>query len=161
MALTTKLRNLLAALLVFAVSPFSVCAQIACNVTCSLHSAGEPKSQRKGLNHEEVSADSVQHSDGMRCHHVAERDGVHPEAFLSRDRNCQLENCGVVGAPAAPANAQSERLTGQGPWAARLIGGQPSNAIALGVLAPTSPHRSWRSRFKFHDVLASCGTLRI
>jgi hypothetical protein len=157
MALTGQRLKALVALLVFAVSPLSVCAQAVCSFSCSFH---EDSVRDSGLNSgkgNQVRLHSVEQSAGMHCHNLANSDGTHPGAFRSHDGACHRDTCvSSEGAAAASVVAQGNWSTAPtGIVAAKLFGSTPlPTALTVG-------HRPRNYRLACPDFLAASGTLRI
>jgi hypothetical protein len=158
MALTSQWRSVLAALLVFAVSPLSTCAQMVCNITCSFHGTMVRDSSLSRPKRNESLPRSVNQSAAMHCHDPANSDGTHPVAFRSHNGACHRDSC-VSSEGAAAAS-----VVAQGNWSTAptdVIAAQLSSAIPLAMPALTGRHRSRNYCVACPDVLAASGTLRI
>ena len=156
MAMTAKWRNLLVMLLVFAVSPLSVCASAACNITCSFRDAIIPGPRLSGPERQEAVKGSVKHDAGMHCHGPADADGTHSVAFRNHQGPCHRGECLSPEVVVAPALAQGNCA-------------DPTQAIDIepfAAITPATPplavrHISRNSRTRLPDVFAVSGVLRI
>src|SRR5689334_23839585 len=107
MALTAQWRNALAALLVFAVSPLSMCAQAVCNINCSFHEGNVPNPGLHPPKGDEGQIHSANRSKAIHCHELGNSVRTHPCAFRSRDGSCHGDSCvSLEGAAAASVVAR-------------------------------------------------------
>lgn len=160
MALATKWRNLLAALLVFAVSPFSACAQIACNVTCAFHWAGTRAYGLDSPQSKEVSTASARQSAHMHCHDHEDSSGPHCNDFRSGNGSCRRDACASPESDAARVIAKADLSAHRTEVIDYGVSIHRASAISLATSDPLRP-RARNSSTGFHDVLSASGTLRI
>jgi len=156
MAVSAKWRNLLVLWLVFAVSPFSMCAQTVCEFSCSFHEATVPDSWLHSPKGHGALIGSAEPSAGMHCHKLSDSAGAHSGAFVGGNGVCQGNGCVSKEFAAAPATAQSKLSNAP----AREIRIEAPSAIAHATTAVGERHRSCNSCIRFPEILAS-GTLRI
>jgi len=157
MRYVAKWRGVVALLLVFAVSPFSACAQAVCHLTCSRHLSAVPDAGPKSPRHREALSGSAAESAGMHCHGRADSDGAHPGVFRNSGRSCHQDNCVLTEVAAAPAVAQDK-----GPGApVQVIRIEPSNFILITTPTLSECHRWCDPRVSFSDFQAASQTLRI
>ena len=158
MALTAQWRNVLVALVVFAVSPLSMCAQAVCDISCSFHEGTVPDPGLDSPKGDEGQIRSVNQSKAMHCRELANPDRTHPCAFRSRDGSCHGDSCvSLEGAAAASVVARGNWSTAP----TEVFAAELSSAIPLAMPALTGRHRSCISCVACLDVLAASGTLRI
>ena len=155
--MAAKFRNLLIVLVVFAVSPLSVCAQIVCDISCSFQEATVPDSGHKSSKPNQILTTSVNHSTRMHCHEAADADGASSSAFRNLHGACHKDNCASYQIGAVPAIPQGKSSTAP----AHVIGVEASTVIALATPALVALHRLRNSRTIFSEVLAASRTLRI
>jgi hypothetical protein len=156
MAMTAKWRNLLAMLLVFAVSPLSMCASTACNITCSLDHATIPGPRLIGPERREAVKSSVKHDAGMHCHGPADPDGAHSMGFRNHQGPCHREKCLSPEVVAAPALAQGKCAD-----PTQAIDSEASAAVSPATPSLAVRYISRNSRTKLPDVFVVSGILRI
>jgi hypothetical protein len=157
MAMTAKWRNLLAMLLVFAISPLSMCASTVCSITCSFLGATVRGARLTGPERKVAVRGSVKHDAGMHCHGPADAEGRRSVALGNRRGPCHGEKCvppeGVVG----PTLAE-RKCTGPTP-SVRI---EPSAGISQWTPPSVVPHRIPRNFLTGSPGLfAVSGTLRI
>lgn len=155
MAMRAKWRNLLAMLLVFAVSPLSMCASTVCYITCSFHDAALAGPGRTGRERQEAANGSVKHDAGMHCHGPADSGGAHSAAFRDHQSSCHRQKCVSPEAVVRPVLAQgkcADRAPAINKPAAAMSNATPSFAAR---------HMSRDSRTRLPDVFAVSGILRI
>src|SRR5215469_8480655 len=155
MAMIAKCRHLLAMLLVFAVSPLSMCASTVCNITCSLGGTVFLGPRLIGPERKQAVNGSVNRDAGMHCHGPANSDGAHSAAFRKHRGPCHKEKCLAPDVVVRPALAQGK--CAQPTQAIRI---EPS-AISLGTPSFAARCLSGNSRTRLRDVFAVSGILRI
>jgi hypothetical protein len=156
MAMRAKWRNLLATLLVFAVSPLSLCASTVCYITCSFHEAALAAPGRIGPERQEAVNGSVKHGAGMHCHGPADSDGAHSAAFRDHQGPCHRQKCLSPEVVVRPALAQG-KCADRTP----AINIKPAAAISLTTPSFAARRMSRDSRTRLPDVFAVSGILRI
>ena len=156
MAMTAKWRSLLALLLVFAVSPLSMCASTACNITCSFHDATIPGPRLIGPEPQEPVQGSVGHDADMHCHAPADSPGAHSVAFRNHQGPCHREKCLSPEVVVAPTLAQ-----GKSADPTQAIDVEPSAAISPATPSWAACHLPRNSHTRLPDVFAVSGILRI
>lgn len=156
MAMIAKCRDLLAMLLVFAVSPLSMCTPTVCSITCSFHEAAVRGSRLIGPDPKEAVIGSVKHPAGMHCHGPANTDGPHSAAFRDHQGPCHKEKCLSPQVVVRPALVQAKYAD---PTQAIKI--EPSAAISLATPSFAAGHLSRSSRTRLPDVFGVSGILRI
>lgn len=154
MAMAVTGRNLLAMLLVLAISPLSLRASAACNIiTCSFHETTAPG--LTGQVPQGAGRGSVRQDAGMHCHGSADSDGTHRAVFRDHQNPCHQEQC-----------LRPEKLVRR----ARALGkcADPTQAIEIERSAAASvaafvaaPPISRDSRARLPQVFAVSGILRI
>lgn len=156
MAMAAKWRNLLAILVVFAVSPLSMCASTACNLTCSFHDAAIPGPRLIGPERQQAVEVSVKHDPGILCHGPADSEGAPSLAFRNHQGPCHREKWLSLEVVVAPALAQGKCAD-----PTQAINVQPSAAISPATPSLGVRHRSRNSRARLPDVFAVSRILRI
>lgn len=156
MAMTARWRSLLAMLLVFAVSPLSMCASTVCSITCSFLGATVRGARLTGPERKVAVRSSVKHDAGMRCHGPADADGRRSVAFGNRKGPCHGEKCVPPQGVVRPTLAE-RKCTIPTP----SIRTEPS-AGSQGPPPLVVPHRIPRNfRTGSPGLFAVLGTLRI
>jgi len=103
-----KCRHLLAMLLVFAVSPLSMCAPTVCNITCSFGGTAVLGPRLIGPERKQAVNGSVKRDAGMHCHGPADSDEAHSAAFRNHRGPCHKEKCLSPEVVVRPALAQGK-----------------------------------------------------
>lgn len=155
MGMIAKCRNLLAMLLVFAVSPLAMCAPTVCSITCSFHEAAVRGPRLIGPGPKGVIG-SVKHPAGMHCHGPANSDGAHSGAFRDHQGPCHKEKCLSPEVVVRPALVQAKYAD---PTQAIRI--EPSAAISVATPSFAARPSSRSSRKRLPDVFGVSGILRI
>lgn len=156
MAMTAKWRNLLAMLVVFAVSPLSMCASTVCSITCSFLGATVRGARLTGPDRKVAVRSSVKHDAGMHCHGPADADGRRSIAFGNRQGPCHGEKCVPPEGVVRPTLAE-RKCTDPTPSVRSEppVGSQGPPPLAV-------PHRIPRNfRTGSPGLFAVSGTLRI
>src|SRR5215472_1473728 len=156
MAMIAKCRDLLAMLLVFAVSPLSMCTPTVCSITCSFHEAAVQGPRLIGPEPKEAVIGSVRHDAGMHCHSRANSDGAHSAAFRDHQGPCHKEKCLSPEVVVRPALVQAKCAD-----PTQAIKTEPSAATSLAAPSFAARHLSRSARTRLPDVFGVSGVLRI
>lgn len=151
-----KCRDLLAMLLVFAVSPLAMCTPTVCGITCSFHEAAVRGPRLIGPESKQAANGSVKHDAGMHCHGPANSDGAHSAAFRDHQGTCYKEKCLSPEPVLRPAVVQAKCAD---PTQAIKI--EPSAASSLATPSFAARHLSRSSRTRLPDVFGVSAILRI
>ena len=154
--MTAKWRNLLAMLLVFAVSPFSMCASSVCSITCSFQRSAAPGSRLIGQQSSEAVRGSGQHDARMHCRGPADSEGAHSVTLRNRKDLCHRDKCLSPEVVVGPTFAQ-RRCTGPTP----AVDIDPLAGIPLATPSLVARYLSSHSRKRLPDGFAVSGILRI
>jgi hypothetical protein len=149
MRMTANWRNALIIVLALALSPLSSCAQIACDMNCSFHTAGVSHEQ-------EQTASSAAGQQLMHCHDVVNTNDKERSLGTAR-RGCHGDNCALSETRGWPTFSGS-----YGPTAANyVIPFQVSDSTALQNWVRLERYPVPDAPSGLLDVLALSGTLRI
>ena len=134
-AMTAQWRNLLAMLLVVAVSPLSMCASTVCGITCSFLGATVRGAPLAGPERKVAVGGSVKHDDGMHCHGPADADGRGSGALGNRKGPCHGQKCVPPERVVGPILAERKSA---GPTPS--VRSEPSAGISQGAPPLVVPH---------------------
>lgn len=153
MAMAVTGRNLLAMLLVIAISPLSLRASAACNITCSFHETTVPG--LTGQLPQGAGRGSVRQDAGMHCRGSADSDGTHRAVFRDHQNPCHQEQC-----LRPEVLVRSARALGKCADPTQAIEIERSAAASVAALV-AGPPISRDSRARWPQVFAVSGILRI